>query len=50
VLSENKEKINNEDKGLIEKDGLTLKVVWYLPMVPRLKRLFVNPKDAKNLT
>jgi len=26
-----------------------LKVVWYLPIVPRLKRLFANPKDAKNL-
>jgi len=47
-LSRYKEKINNEDKGGLEKDGPALKVVWYLPIVPRLKRLFANPKDAKN--
>ena len=32
-----------------EKDDPTLEVVWYLPTMPRLKRLFVNPKDTKNL-
>ncbi|XP_056695640.1 uncharacterized protein [Spinacia oleracea] len=26
------------------------KVMWYLPVVPRLKRLFANAKDAENLT
>jgi len=26
-----------------------LKIVGYLPIVLRLKHLFVNPKDAKNL-
>jgi len=44
-----KQKRNNEDNGQIEKEGSTLKVVWYLPIVPKLKRLFANPKDAKNL-
>jgi len=44
-----KQKRNSEDSGQIEKEGFALKVVWYLPIVPRLKRLFANPKDAKNL-
>ena len=48
-LSQYKQKINSEDKGGLEIDGPTLKVVWYLPIVPRLKRLFGNPKDAKIL-
>jgi len=26
------------------------KVCWYLPVIPRLKRLFTNAEDAKNLT
>jgi len=26
------------------------KVCWYLPIIPRFKRLFANAKDAKNLT
>ena len=43
------QKRNSEDSGQIEKEGSALKVVWYLPIVPRLKRLFTNPKDAKNL-
>ncbi|CAH9069052.1 unnamed protein product [Cuscuta europaea] len=25
------------------------KVLWYLPIIPRFKRLFMNEKDAKNL-
>jgi len=33
-LSWYKEKINNEDKGGLEKNGATLKLVWYLPIVP----------------
>jgi len=44
-----KQKRNSEDNGQIEKEGSALKVVWHLPIVPRLKRLFANPKDAKNL-
>ena len=48
-LSRYKSKNNSEDDGQIEKNGSALKVVWYLPIVPRLKRLFANPKDAKNL-
>jgi len=42
-------KRNSEDSGQIKKEGYALKVVWYLPIVPRLKHLFANPKDAKNL-
>ena len=26
-----------------------MKVMWYLPIIPRMKRLFANPDDAKNL-
>jgi len=44
-----KQKRNSEDSGQIEKEGSALKVVWYLPIVPRLKCLFANPKDAKTL-
>ena len=48
-LSWYKQKRNSEDSGQIEKEGFALKVVWYHPIVPWLKRLFANPKDAKNL-
>jgi len=48
-LSRYKEKINSEDKGGLEKNGPILKVVRYLSIVPRLKHLFANPKDVKNL-
>src|SRR6266511_1029648 len=27
--------------------GTPAKVAWYLPIIPRLKRLFANPKEAK---
>ena len=30
-------------------NGPPAKVLWYLPIIPRLKRLFANPKDAKLL-
>jgi len=33
----------------MEKHGPLMKVVWYLPIIPRMKRLFANPNDAKNL-
>ena len=26
-----------------------MKVMWYLTIIPRMKRLFANPNDAKNL-
>lgn len=29
--------------------GIPEKVCWYLPVIPRLKRLFANPKEAKQL-
>lgn len=29
--------------------GVPFKVVWYLPIIPRLKRLFANPKEAKRM-
>jgi len=29
--------------------GIPFKVVWYLPIIPRLKRLFANPREAKRL-
>jgi len=32
----------------MEKHGPPLKVVWYLFFIPRMKRLFANPNDAKN--
>jgi len=31
------------------KDGPPLKVVCYLPIIPRIKHLFANSNDAKNL-
>ena len=33
----------------MEKHGPPMKVMWYLPIIPRMKRLFANPDDAKNL-
>ena len=44
-----KQKRNSEDNGQIEKEGSALKVVWYLPIVPRLKRLFAILKMLKTL-
>jgi len=32
------------------KKGPPAKVLWYLPIIPQLKRFFGNVKDAKNLT
>ena len=32
------------------KNGVPKKVLWYIPPVPRLRRLFGNPEHAKNLT
>ncbi|XP_056683319.1 uncharacterized protein [Spinacia oleracea] len=33
-----------------KKKGVPAKVLWYFPIVPRLRRLFSSPEDAKNLT
>ncbi|XP_028189754.1 uncharacterized protein LOC114376042 [Glycine soja] len=45
-------KVNSNDCG---EDATTYKdrpskVCWYLPVIPRFKRLFANAEDAKNLT
>ena len=31
------------------KIGLPFKVVWYLPLIPMLRRLFANPREAKEV-
>ncbi|XP_021747785.1 uncharacterized protein LOC110713633 isoform X6 [Chenopodium quinoa] len=33
-----------------KKDKVPAKVLWYFPIVPRFRRLFSSPEDAKNLT
>jgi len=33
----------------IEKHGPPMKVMWYLPIIPRMTHLFANSNDAKNL-
>lgn len=38
-----------EDDGCSRRRGVPRKVVWYLPILPRLKRLFANKKEAKLL-
>lgn len=38
---------NEEDDGEEVSSGAPAKVVWYLPVLPRLKRLFGNKKEAK---
>ncbi|KAL4591591.1 hypothetical protein LXL04_004560 [Taraxacum kok-saghyz] len=42
-----KRKNHTEESNNTRKNGPPAKVLWYLPIVPRLKRLFANPKDAK---
>ncbi|KAL4568083.1 hypothetical protein LXL04_023684 [Taraxacum kok-saghyz] len=36
-----------EENNNTSKNGPHTKVLWYLPIIPILKRLFANPKDAK---
>ena len=31
------------------KTGIPFKVVWYLPLIPRLGHLFANPREPKRL-
>nr|GEW38040.1 hypothetical protein [Tanacetum cinerariifolium] len=33
----------------VAKNGPPPKLLWYLPIIPRLKKLYANPKDAKLL-
>nr|GEV64733.1 hypothetical protein [Tanacetum cinerariifolium] len=33
----------------VTKNGPPAKMLWYLPIIPRLKKLYANPKDAKLL-
>ena len=47
-LSRFKKKIDG-NSGDEDKDGPPAKVMWYLPIIPRFKRLFFIKEDAKNL-
>jgi len=38
-----------EEIDEVTKEGPPTKVVWYLPIIPKLKRFFANTDDAKNL-
>ncbi|XP_019200115.1 PREDICTED: uncharacterized protein LOC109193753 [Ipomoea nil] len=42
-------KRKNGVNGCEDKKSPPVKVLWYLPVIPRFKRLFANPNDAKNL-
>ena len=45
-----KRKKQSDDGERIDvKKGPLTKVAWYLPVIPRLKRFFANPKEAKLL-
>jgi len=49
-LSRYKFKQKDEDTNEeIEKHRPPMKIMWYLPIIERMKRLFANPNDAKNL-
>jgi len=49
-LSRHKLKQKDDDTiEEIEKHGSPMKVMWYLPIIPRMKHLFANPNDAKHL-
>ena len=42
-------KVKDDDKCSSDKSTPPVKVLWYLPIIPRFKRLFANADDAKNL-
>ena len=45
-------KVKDEDESSSDENsnkGPTVKVLWYLPIIPRFKRLFANEDDAKDL-
>jgi len=48
-LSHYKLKKNDDIIEEMEKHRPSVKVVWHLPIIPRMKRLFAYPNDAKNL-
>ncbi|KAL6204904.1 hypothetical protein ACLB2K_022171 [Fragaria x ananassa] len=37
-------------KNGVVRDGVAAKVLWYFPIIPRLKRMFQSPRTAKSLT
>ena len=46
-------KVKDDDKcssNKSTKKGPLLKVLWYLPIIPRFKCLFANGNDTKDLT
>ena len=46
-------KVKDDEDCSIDKNskkGSPAKVLWYLPIIPRFKRLFANVDDAKDLT
>ncbi|XP_068466379.1 uncharacterized protein [Phaseolus vulgaris] len=43
------ENMSNDAETPLYPGSTNSKVVWYLPIIPRLKRLFANADDAKNL-
>ncbi|KAL4561270.1 hypothetical protein LXL04_033434 [Taraxacum kok-saghyz] len=44
-----KKKNETEVNDNVKKNGPAAKVLWYFPIIPRLKRLFANTKNAKLL-
>jgi len=48
-VSRYKVKDNDGDEDDMKK-GPPTKTLWYLPIIPRLRRFFANVKDKKNLT
>ncbi|XP_019184421.1 PREDICTED: uncharacterized protein LOC109179380 [Ipomoea nil] len=47
--SSSRYKMKNVGDVCKDKKGPAAKVLWYLPVIPRFKRMFANPRDAKNL-
>src|SRR4051812_18966078 len=43
-LAKDKNKADDEIKT-----GIPFKVVWYFPLIPRLRRLYANPKETERL-
>ena len=44
-----RKKDTDEVDDEVTKNGPPAKMLWYLPIIPRLQRLFSNPKEAKSL-
>ncbi|XP_023757788.1 uncharacterized protein LOC111906261 [Lactuca sativa] len=44
-----KQKNHMEEDDNVKRNAAPAKVLWYFPIIPRLKRLFANAKDAKLL-